>query len=206
MSHPLRGIMVKMVGETGFQAVYSIVSLAILVWMYFAFTAVEPAPPLWGGFGDPVWFVGTILSFFALVMIIGATSPNNPAMAMPGAEAAARAEPRGLFTMTRHPMMWGFALWALSHIIAAPTPRTLVVAITIAFLALVGARLQDAKKAAQMGDAWADWEAKTTFWPRWHRIGAAGWTIWMIALIAWLAISWAHQPLGGWDAGLWRWL
>ena len=31
-------------------------------------------------------------------------------------------EPRGVFAITRHPMMWGFALWALVHAIVNPTP------------------------------------------------------------------------------------
>jgi hypothetical protein len=25
-------------------------------------------------------------------------------------------------------------------------------------------------------------------------------------LIFWLAATWAHIPLGGWPAGIWRWL
>jgi uncharacterized membrane protein len=206
MSHPLRAPMVRMLGDNGFQGVYSLVTVATMVWIYLAFTALAPAAPLWGGFGDAVWVIASVLTFFSLVMIVGAARPANPAMALPGAEDAARAQPTGLFTMTRHPMMWGFALWALAHIIAAPTPRTLVVASAVLILALLGAHLQDRKKRHLMGAAWAEWESRTSFWPKWHRIGASGWTVWLIALVLWLAISWLHQPLGGWDAGLWRWL
>ncbi|MEM8727087.1 MAG: NnrU family protein, partial [Pseudomonadota bacterium] len=39
MSHPLRAPLVKLLGDVGFQIAYSLVSLATLVWVYFAFTA-----------------------------------------------------------------------------------------------------------------------------------------------------------------------
>ena len=207
LSHPLRAPLVKRLGPNGFQGLYSVLVIATMVWMYFAFKAVAPAaPPFWPGFDDISWAIGSALSLVSLVMIVGAASPKNPAMALPGADDAARAEPQGLFTVTRHPMMWGFALWSVSHIIAAPTARTLVVASAVLVLALVGARLQDRKKRALMGEAWTQWEARTSFWPKWQRITAAGWKVWLIATALWLGISWLHQPLGGWDAGLWRWI
>ena len=53
---------------------------------------------------------------------------GNPALPTPMAQAQARAEPKGVFKVTRHPMMWGFALWALSHIVLWWSVRTLIVA------------------------------------------------------------------------------
>ena len=206
MSHPLRARLVSTLGQGGFMGVYSLVSLACILWMYFAFTAVQPgAPPLWTGFDSVSWAVASVLTLLAMVLYAG-SMVGNPALPAPGAEQAAQADPKGVFLMTRHPMMWGFALWAIAHIIAAPTARTLIVASTILFLALVGAHMQDRKKRVLMGGAWTGWEAKTSYWPRWSNLTRAGIIPWVIGLILWLALSWAHIPLSGYDAGIWRWL
>jgi len=205
MSHPLRAPMVKVLGDAGFQGVYSVVSLATVVWMYFAFKAAPASTPLWSGYDDVSWMIGSLLALLAMVLIAG-SYVGNPAMPMPGAEDAARKEPAGAFRVTRHPMMWGFALWAVSHMIAAPTGRTLVVCLAVAILALVGAHFQDSKKAVQMGDAWSEWQSKTSYWPRLGQIGAINWKVWASGAVIWLAASWAHVPAGGGAAGVWRWI
>lgn len=205
MSHLLRGAITSIFGEKGFQAVYSVVSFATLGWMYLAFKATPASVPLWSGFDDVSWAVGSVLALLAMVLLAG-SMVGNPAMPAPGAAEAARKEPQGAFRITRHPMMWGFALWAVSHMIAAATGRTLVVALAILILALVGAHFQDGKKEDQMGEAWAEWESKTSYWPRLGQIGAIPAKTWLIGAVIWLAASWAHIPAGGGEAGIWRWL
>ncbi len=202
MSRPLRAPMVKMLKEGGFSAVYSLVSAATLFWVYLAYKAA-PVGDL-SGSGEIGWIVATILTLPALVLLAGSFA-GNPALPMPGAEKQARAEPKGVFRVTRHPMMWGFGLWALSHIILWANWRSVITAFAIGILALVGAYLQDRKKEALMGDAWAEWESRTSYWPRWGKLFSSGLLWWAIGLAAWLAISWAHVPLGGIPAGVWRW-
>ncbi|WP_324261720.1 NnrU family protein [Altererythrobacter sp. H2] len=206
MSHPLRAGLVRMLGEKGFQGVYSLVSIGTFAWMYLAFKDAPATTPLWPGFGDVSWAIGTLVALVAMVLFAGSLLGRNPALPMPGAEAAARAEPAGVFRITRHPMMWGFALWAVSHIVAAPTARTLVVATAILVLALVGSHLQDRKKQVLMGAAWKEWESRTRYWPRWSALASAGFLPWAVGLVLWLALSWAHLPAGGIPAGLWRWI
>ncbi len=206
MSHPLRAGMVRAFGANGFQGVYSLVVGAAMVWMYFAFKAVaNPRMPLWNGFDDIGWAVASLLTLVAMILLAGSFS-GNPALAMPGAEKAASAEPHGVFKITRHPMMWSFALWAIGHIIAAPTARTLVIATAVLTLALAGSHMQDRKKRESMGEAWSGWESRTSYWPRFERIFAVGWIAWAVGMALWLGFSWIHLPLGGWDAGIWRWL
>lgn len=205
LSHPLRAPMVKALGDQGFQGVYSLVAAASMVWMYFAFKATPVSTPLWAGFDDISWAIGSLLALVAMVLLAGSFL-GNPALLMPGAEKAARSAPGGVFKVTRHPMMWAFALWAVSHIIAAPTTRTLVVASAVLILALVGAHFQDRKKQVLMGEAWSEWESKTSYWPRLGAIFSAGAVPWILGLVLWLGLSWLHGPLGGWAAGIWRWI
>ena len=202
MSHPLRGAMVKLMGEMGFQIAYSLVSIAALAWVYFAFKAAPPADL--PGSGDIGWVIATLLTLPAMVLFAGSLA-GNPALPTPQAEKQARAEPKGVFKVTRHPMMWGFGLWALSHIVIYYSWRTTITALAMGILALVGAHLQDRKKEVLMGPAWAEWESKTSYWPRWGAIFGAGAFPWALGLIFFVFFSWLHMPLGSIAAGIWRW-
>ena len=206
LSHPLRAPLVGLLGNGGFQLVYNLVAAATLAWVYFAFVATTGGAPLWGGFGDGVWIVASLLTLLGSVLFIGSVVRPNPALPTPMAENQAAGTPRGALRVTRHPMMWGFALMALGHLIAAPTPRTLITMSAMMFLALVGAKLQDAKKRQQMCEAWANWEAQTSYVPRLSQVGAIGVVPWIGGGLIWLAVTYAHMPAGGMAAGAWRWL
>ena len=203
MSHPLRAPLVRIVGEKLFPALYSLVSFATLAWVYFAFKAA-PAADL-GGSGEIGWIIATVLMLIAMVLFAGSFA-GNPALPAPGAEKLAASEPRGVFKVTRHPMMWSFGLWALSHIVLFWSTRTMITAVAMGFLALVGAHMQDRKKEALMGEAWQTWESRTSYWPRWGKLLSVGWLWWAIGIAVWLLFSYAHIHAGGIPAGVWRWI
>ena len=202
MSHPLRGPLVRALGGAGFQVAYSVVSFATLAWVYFAFKAAPPADL--PGSGDIGWIVATVLTLPAMIFYAGSMA-GNPALPTPMAAEQARGEVKGVFRVTRHPMMWGFALWALSHMVLFWSMRTMITAFAMGFLALVGAHMQDRKKELLMGDAWVEWERKTSFWPRWSAIFSVGAFPWTVGLILFVFLSWLHLPLGNIAAGIWRW-
>ena len=204
LSHPLRAPLVARIGEGAFLGLYSLVAAACLVWMVFAFRAA-PAGDLGGATGEAGWIVATVLTLPALVLFLGSLW-RNPALPNPGAAATVTREPTGVFAVTRHPMMWGFALWALAHFVLWWSWRTTIVALAVIVLALVGAHLQDRKKKALMGAAWTEWEVRTSFSPHWGRLMGAGAMLWLIALATWLLVTWLHVPAVGVAAGVWRWL
>lgn len=203
MSHPLRAPMVRALGENGFMIVYSLVSAVTLALVYFAFNAAPPGDL--PGSGQAGWILATLLTLPAMILFAGSMI-GNPALPTPDAEEQARARPGGVFRVTRHPMMWGFALWALSHIVMWWSMRTAITAFFIGVLALVGAHLQDRKKQRLMGEAWISWESKTSYWPRWHKLGTAGLAPWAAGIALFAGLSWLHWPLGGIEAGFWRWV
>lgn len=200
MSHPLRPPLVKVLGEKGFQAVYSLVSLAIFAWIVLAFRA-SPAfgMPQTGALG---WGIASLLTLIAMILLAGSFS-GNPALPQPGAEKLASAEPKGVFLVTRHPMMWAIALWAVAHMLLVWNLRTLIVPLSMLILALVGAKLQDRKKANAMGMAWRHWEHRTSYWPRLTRLGDVGLLPWAIGIIGWLAATYLHTLIGPVPAGVW---
>lgn len=202
MSHPLRAAMAGALGATGFQLAYSLVSFATLAGVYFAFKAAPPSDL--PGSGEVGWIIATALMLPALVLLAGSLI-GNPALPTPMAEKQALAPPRGVFLVTRHPMMWGIAFWALSHITLSWSWRTVITAASMGLLALLGAHLQDRKKRANMGEAWAAWESKTSYWPRLDGFAKAGALPWALGLILFVFLSWLHVPLAGIQAGIWRW-
>ncbi|WP_338425295.1 NnrU family protein [Sphingopyxis kveilinensis] len=212
LSHPLRAGLASRLGERGFQIVYSIVAIATFILVVQAWRGMPPEPPLWA-VGDGLWIIASLIVLFASILFVGSLV-GNPALAAPGAEKAARAAPRGVFAITRHPMMWGFALWALAHVMVMPTPGQIMLSATIAFLALAGSAGQDVKKARLMGDAWRGWAARTSFIPFARQTsGAASWAETIPrphalfgGIVVWLAATWAHGALGYMVAGIWRWI
>lgn len=212
LSHPLRDGLASRLGERGFQIVYSIVAIATFIMLLQAWRGMPPEPPLWA-VGDILWILASIIVLFASVLLMGSLI-GNPALAAPGAVAAAQGAPRGVFAITRHPMMWGFALWAVAHVLVVPTPAQIILSGTIVFLALFGSAGQDSKKARLMGDAWRHWAARTSFVPFARQIGGA--TPWgdtiprphalFGGIVLWLVATWGHGALGYVVAGIWRWL
>lgn len=206
LSHPLRAPIVSALGERAFQALYSLVALATFVWMALEFRAAGPGgTPLWNGMGDLTWAATSALMLLASVLLVGSFI-RNPALPDPRARSHAAMEVHGVFHVTRHPMMWAFALWAAAHILVSPTPRSLILAGTIGFLALGGAHMQDRKKAAAMGEAWTGWAARTSYWPKPGGLAKAGAVPWLGGTALWLIASWAHIHANGMAAGVWRWL
>lgn len=205
MSHPLRAGLVARLGENGFRGLYSLVALGTFIWMVLAFRAVGPGEaPLWDGSGDVLWAIATLLTLIASVLLVGSFI-RNPALPDPRAASHAAQGVHGVFHVTRHPMMRAFAMWAVAHVLVSPTPRQFVLCGAIAFLALVGAHMQDRKKAVLMGEAWAGWAAQTSYWPRPAGLLKAGAVPWLGGIALWLAATYGHIHANGMDAGLWRW-
>ena len=206
LSHPLRALLVRVADSAGFQVLYSVIAIGTFVWMIRAFAAVGPGgPALWDGMGEGMWIAASVLMLLASVLLAGSFI-GNPALPQPRVAKLAAKQVHGVFHVTRHPMMWSFALWALVHILLSPTPRQWVLAGSIGFLALVGAHMQDRKKQASMGEAWEGWEARTTYWPRPLRLARAGLAPWLGGLAIWLAATYGHIHANGVPAGIWRWV
>jgi uncharacterized membrane protein len=212
MSHPLRAPMVKALGTSSFQGVYSLVSLATFAWVYFAFVAAPRGPDLWA-VGEAFWIVASVIMLAASILFTGSFA-GNPALPRPDAAALTSAPARGVFGITRHPMMWSFALWALAHGLVAPYAAGLYLVGGMAILALGGSWGQDFKKAALMGDSWRDWASRTSFVPFGNQLSgkeslASAWpgtTIVLGGTALWLIASWLHPLQGAPVVGIWRWL
>lgn len=210
LSHPLRAPIVKAAGEKGFLGIYSLVAFATLGWMVVAYRSDIETNTLWP-VGDGLWAVATVIMAFAAILLMGSLI-GNPAMPDPDGKIGVPAEAKGVFAITRHPMLWSFALWGAAHILVYPVAKNIIVAVAIIILSLVGAALQDRKKERLKPQDWQLWEAMTSYWPfaaiasGRARFGRFGMHTLAGGILVWLIATWAHIPLAGWSAGIWRWI
>jgi uncharacterized membrane protein len=203
LSHPLRAPLIARLGEKGFAGLYTVVALATFAWMIKAYSPASAEAPqqLWDA-GQAGWIVATLLMWLGSVLFLGSLR-RNPAFPRPGKKIEKIDDPNGVYSITRHPMMWGFALWALVHAIVNSTLASLILSATVAILALVGAAFQDAKKEALLGDLWRDWKSKTSFVPYGRGLRSADAFALITGTILWLVATWAHGALGYRPAGIW---
>jgi uncharacterized membrane protein len=197
LSHPLRIPLVRAVGERPFQGIYSIVALITFGLMVYFYRVIGREPPLWDA-GEAGWIAGTLLMWLASILFVGSFLKNP---AFPGARGPVGG-PTGIFRITRHPMMWSFAIWAAVHLMLLGQPKSLVFDGAIIFLALAGAAAQDRKKADQMGEAWHEWTAQTAFVPFTRGLAYPGTVAFVGGTIFFLLVTWVHPV----PAGIWRWI
>jgi uncharacterized membrane protein len=211
MSHPLRARMAAGLGMNGFQIVYSVISLATFAVALMIYRETPDATPLWA-VGDGLWAVATLLMLVGSILFAGSIV-GNPALPAPGAAALTKATPSGALAITRHPMMWGFASWALCHLLVSPQPKMIALCVALGFLAIAGSAGQDRKKALLMGTDWKDWERRTSFVPFAGQLsGRIGWaaampkrTVLLAGIALWLIATRFHPAFGAPIAGVWRW-
>jgi len=210
LSHPLRSRLVGAIGEAGFQGVYSLIALLTFGWLILAYRKAPLTAPLWPA-GNALWAIVTVVMLIASILLMGSLI-RNPALPTGGRPGSFPEVALGVYAVTRHPMMWSFALWGLCHIAVFPVTKSIIVSAAIVVLALVGAALQDRKKERLQPDQWPAWESRTSYLPfaaiaaGRARFGGFGLHALLGGLVVWFVATWAHIPLAGMAAGIWRWL
>ncbi|MES2712280.1 MAG: NnrU family protein [Pseudomonadota bacterium] len=138
----LRGVVVARIGENGFRIAFSIGSVVAIALLVSAWRAADPTK-LWSA-PDALRWVALLLMLPAFILFAGSVATRNPTAL--GGEGAA---PRGMIRITRHPMLWSFAIWAILHALVNGSASGLVFFGAFAVTALAGMPSIDAKLAAR---------------------------------------------------------
>lgn len=158
-STPVRGSLVEAIGERAYLGAYSLVSFVTIGWMVWAYYRA-PYEPLWQVPGVKLWPLAVMP--FSLLLVVAGVMTRNPS-AVGQAKALAAEEPaRGILRVTRHPVMWGIALWAGVHLAARGDAASAIFFGSLLVLALAGTALIDARKADALGEEWARFAAVTS--------------------------------------------
>ena len=159
-STPLRPALAKAIGEKGYLGAYSLLAFITLGWMIWAYNRTA-AEPLWDG----LRLAPAILMPFSFILLACGLLSRNPTLV--GADKLLKSpEPaRGIIRVTRHPMMWGFILWAVAHILARGELKATVFFGAFLVLAALGALLIDRRKEKTLGEDWQRFAAVTSYFP-----------------------------------------
>jgi uncharacterized membrane protein len=192
---PLRPALLSRLGENGYRGLFSVLSAAGLVWLALAYRAA-PYQPLWPP--APFW-VPAVLVLLGFVSLAYSLGPSNPTLG--GWERLGADLPvQGITRITRHPMLWGFALWAAAHLAVNGHVAGLLLFGAILVTALNGMVSIDRKRAARLGPAWDDFARRTSRVPFAAVLSGRGelklgeLALWRLglAIVLYVAALWLH--------------
>lgn len=203
---PLRPALVKGIGEGPYRGLFALASAAALTWMIFSFGAARAGPdnaPLWAA---PAWGRHVTYALVLAGFLLAVTGLLTPGPTSAGFEGSLRKpEPaRGILRVTRHPFLWGVALWGTGHLAANPEPASVMLFGGLALMALLGTRSIDRKAAARDPEAWAAFRSVTSNVPfaailQGRNRFAIGETAprMLVALLAFAAVAYFHRYIAG---------
>jgi uncharacterized membrane protein len=160
----LRDTLVARLGNAPYRGAFSFASLIGLVWMIYAYRHATTVH-LWD---QPMGLrpIAFVLVFFAfLFVVIGLATPSPTQVGMESKLAEGTDIARGIVRITRHPFLWGVALWALIHLVANGDLASLILFGSLLLLALGGTVAIDAKRRRRFGNGWAQFAQTTSSVP-----------------------------------------
>ena len=163
----VRDGLVRRMGEGPYMGLFSLASIALLVWIGFAYAGARQDPAnlaYWGVTTGGRHIQLTLQLVATLFIVIGVTTPNPTSVKQEGLLAREDAV-RGMLRVTRHPFLWGVALWALGHLIVNGDLASMILFGSMLILALLGTASIDAKRRRAQGEAWAPFAAQTSNLP-----------------------------------------
>ena len=159
----VRARLVSRLGEARYRLLYGLLSLAVMAWVI---SAALRAPTLilwWPAEWHALVPVFTMPASLALIAS-AALSPNPLSINM--RSLTYRPEHPGVVSITRHPMLWGFVLWAFSHLVANGDLVSAILFGGLGLFALFGMRRLDRKIQQRLGpDEWHGLAGNTSILP-----------------------------------------
>lgn len=156
-----RDVLVARLGEQPYRGAFSLASLLGLVWMIYAYRRA-PAIELWGPQPGLRPLVFALVFVAVLFVVIGLSSPGPTSVGAEGKLAQGEAAVRGITRITRHPFLWGIALWAFAHLLVNGDVASVLLFGTLLLLALAGPAAIDAKRRRRYGEQWQQFARRTS--------------------------------------------
>ena len=195
---PVRSRLVSALGAGPFRGVYSAVSIGLLVWSIAAYGAA-PDMIVWHPHMALRHIPLTVMAVAFILLVGGYTVPNPSAVVVFGTAT----ETPGVLKITRHPVLWAVGVWGILHLFANGDAATMMLAASMAVLAIGGAWHIERRRAADPD--WQDLKAVSSFIPFAGIItgrvrvtpGQVGWWRIGLGLVAYAGFLWGHQDLFG---------
>jgi uncharacterized membrane protein len=198
----VRDSLTRIMGQGPYMGAFSLASVAGLTWLGFAFAGSRAA-----AWNASYWDITSItrhiqlgLMLAAMLLIVpGLTTPNPTSVR----QEAALDRPdviKGMLRITRHPFLWGVAIWAAGHLLVNGDRASLVLFGSMLVLALLGTTSIDAKRKRALGATWDAFAAQTSNVPfaailagrQSLKLGEIGWWRIALAMIIYAALLFGH--------------
>ena len=157
----LRDAITAATGEGAYLGLFSLASVAGIAWLTMSYTAAQAGedPQLYAPWigtrhvGIPVMALAFVFAVPGLLM------PNPTSLKQ---ERAAANEARGILRITRHPFLWGVAIWSAFHLSANGDQASVIFFGTFLVLAVLGTFSIDAKRRRKLGESWDSFARSTS--------------------------------------------
>lgn len=164
----LRARIVGAIGEWPYRGLFSLASGALLAGLIIGVGQMRADPfdplnaPLWDPPGWLRWGAYVLVLFGLSLAFTGLFTPG-PTTAGFEKAGLARGEPAyGVLRITRHPFLWGVALWGAGHLLVNGERFAVMLFGALALMAIFGARSIDRKGAARDPEGWEKFEVVTS--------------------------------------------
>ena len=190
------------IGEGPYMGLFSLASIAALVWLGAAYAHArnDPAQVAYWTVTPVTRWIQLGLTLFAFLLVVpGLLTPNPTSVRQEGA-LEKQDTVKGVLRITRHPFLWGVAIWAAGHLMVNGDIASLILFGTLLVLAIAGTYSIDAKRKRMLGDKWSAFAAQTSAVPfaaiaqGRQRLDLAeiGWWRLALAVVIWAALLFAH--------------
>jgi uncharacterized membrane protein len=187
----VREALVGRLGEQGYRGVFSLLALAALLVLIFGYGRGRAETTLlWVA---PAWFVAAVDAVMLAAFVLLASAVIRPRGAGEG--------PRGVFRITRHPLMSAVGLWSGAHLLANGDTASVIFFGSFLLTVLLGLASADAKLARRDPEKAAALHGATSRMPfaailaGRNRLALVeiGWLAPLAGLVAWAAVLHLHQ-------------
>jgi uncharacterized membrane protein len=159
-----RGL-ITLLGWRAYMVAYSLVSIGVVIWVGVAYRQA-PYVEVWAYDPRLFWLPVLLMPFSCIAMAVGALRPNPLSVSFYRQTSTFDAQRPGLLGLSRHPLLWGFLLWALLHMVANGDVASLVMFGLLAVLSAAGMKGLDAKRRRALGgEEWARLTQNAPLWP-----------------------------------------
>lgn len=203
----LRDAVTGVIGEGPYLGLFSAASVAAIVWFVIVYNRANGGPDdrTLYSLGVGVKHLGIPVIAIAFFFAVQGLFVPNPTSVRQEGVVAKEGTIQGVMRITRHPFLWGVAIWSAFHVAANGNLASVISFGTFLVLSLLGTFSIDAKRKRKLGTAWTEFAQKTSNIPFGAALGGRnalrlsesfGWRF-GVALLVFLAILFSHARLFG---------